>query len=111
MSTECACSLWVKTQGSACGARKNVLVTVDYFFRGAGLMVPDAEVLSVASEILSSLPIGEFQIKLNHRRYFLTCHKQHPVRNTVAAPPTALPLARAIVPKLNVIELRRKPNT
>lgn len=32
-------------------------------------MVPDAEVLSVASEILSSLPIGEFQIKLNHRRY------------------------------------------
>ena len=33
-----------------------------------GLMVPDAEVLSVASEILSSLPIGEFQIKLNHRR-------------------------------------------
>ena len=36
---------------------------------GAGLMVPDAEVLSVASEILSSLPIGDFQIKLNHRRY------------------------------------------
>eukprot|EP00903_Cladosiphon_okamuranus_P009772 g9291.t1 len=33
-----------------------------------GLMVPDAEVLSVASEILSSLPIGNFQIKLNHRR-------------------------------------------
>ncbi|CAN0508338.1 unnamed protein product [Ectocarpus sp. 12 AP-2014] len=34
-----------------------------------GLMVPDAEVLSVACEILSSLPIGNFQIKLNHRRY------------------------------------------
>lgn len=34
----------------------------------AGLMVPDAEVLSVACEILSSLPIGKFQIKLNHRR-------------------------------------------
>ncbi|CAM9169830.1 unnamed protein product [Laminaria digitata] len=33
-----------------------------------GLMVPDAEVLSVACEILSSLPIGQFQIKLNHRR-------------------------------------------
>ncbi|CBJ27242.1 Histidyl-tRNA Synthetase Similar to Histidine Ammonia-Lyase [Ectocarpus siliculosus] len=33
-----------------------------------GLMVPDAEVLSVACEILSSLPIGNFQIKLNHRR-------------------------------------------
>lgn len=32
-------------------------------------MVPDAEVLSVACEILSSLPIGNFQIKLNHRRY------------------------------------------
>lgn len=31
-------------------------------------MVPDAEVLSVACEILSSLPIGKFQIKLNHRR-------------------------------------------
>jgi histidyl-tRNA synthetase len=33
-----------------------------------GLMVPDAEVLSVACEILSSLPIGEFEVKLNHRR-------------------------------------------
>ncbi len=33
-----------------------------------GLMVPDAEVLSVACEILSALPIGNFQIKLNHRR-------------------------------------------
>ena len=31
-------------------------------------MVPDAEVLSVACEILSSLPIGKFQVKLNHRR-------------------------------------------
>lgn len=32
------------------------------------LMVPDSEVLSAACEILSSLPIGEFQVKLNHRR-------------------------------------------
>ena len=31
-------------------------------------MVPDAEVLSVAAEILSDLPIGQFVIKLNHRR-------------------------------------------
>lgn len=31
-------------------------------------MVPDAEVLSVACEILSALPIGNFVIKLNHRR-------------------------------------------
>lgn len=30
-------------------------------------MMPDAEVLAVAVEILSSLPIGEFTIKLNHR--------------------------------------------
>jgi len=30
-------------------------------------MMPDAEVLAVASEILSSLPIGPFTIKLNHR--------------------------------------------
>jgi histidyl-tRNA synthetase len=30
-------------------------------------MMPDAEVLSVASEILCSLPIGPFTIKLNHR--------------------------------------------
>ena len=31
-------------------------------------MVADAEVLSVACEILANLPVGEFQIKLNHRR-------------------------------------------
>mmetsp|Transcript_22170 Transcript_22170/g.27835 ORF Transcript_22170/g.27835 Transcript_22170/m.27835 type:complete len:948 (-) Transcript_22170:148-2991(-) len=31
-------------------------------------MVPDAEVLSVASEILSQLPIGDFEIKINHRK-------------------------------------------
>ena len=30
-------------------------------------MMPDAEVLTVAREILSSLPIGPFTIKLNHR--------------------------------------------
>ena len=32
-------------------------------------MVPDAEVITVAVEILSSLPIGPFEIKLNHRQY------------------------------------------
>lgn len=31
-------------------------------------MVADAEVLSVAAEILSDLPIGQFMIKLNHRK-------------------------------------------
>lgn len=31
-------------------------------------MVPDAEVLKLATEILSSLPIGEYEIKLNHRK-------------------------------------------
>jgi histidyl-tRNA synthetase len=31
-------------------------------------MLPDAEVLKVANEILSSLPIGPFTIKLNHRK-------------------------------------------
>jgi histidyl-tRNA synthetase len=30
--------------------------------------MPDAEVLKVAVEILSSLPIGPFTIKLNHRK-------------------------------------------
>jgi histidyl-tRNA synthetase len=30
-------------------------------------MIPDAEVITVAVEILSSLPIGEFTLKLNHR--------------------------------------------
>lgn len=30
-------------------------------------MMADAEVVSVAAEILSALPIGEFTIKLNHR--------------------------------------------
>ncbi|CAM9538872.1 unnamed protein product, partial [Discosporangium mesarthrocarpum] len=37
-------------------------------------MVPDAEVLSVACEILSSLPIGDFKIKLNHRRQVCQSH-------------------------------------
>lgn len=32
------------------------------------LMVPDAEVISVCAEILSELPIGNFLIKLNHRK-------------------------------------------
>ncbi|EWM29435.1 histidyl-trna synthetase [Nannochloropsis gaditana] len=31
-------------------------------------MVPDAEVLTVAVEILRALPIGPFAIKLNHRK-------------------------------------------
>ena len=31
-------------------------------------MVPDSECLAVACEILDSLPIGDFGIKLNHRR-------------------------------------------
>ena len=31
-------------------------------------MVPDAEVITVASEILTELPIGKFLIKLNHRK-------------------------------------------
>ena len=31
-------------------------------------MVPDAEVLSVVVEILSALKLGDFEIKLSHRR-------------------------------------------
>jgi histidyl-tRNA synthetase len=31
-------------------------------------MVADAEVVSVAAEILSELPVGRFLIKLNHRK-------------------------------------------
>ncbi|KAJ3307217.1 Cytoplasmic and mitochondrial histidine tRNA synthetase [Kappamyces sp. JEL0829] len=31
-------------------------------------MIPDAEVLRVTTEILSSLPIGDFVIKINHRK-------------------------------------------
>jgi len=31
-------------------------------------MVPDAEVITVAAEILSELPVGKFLIKLNHRK-------------------------------------------
>ena len=33
-----------------------------------GRMVPDSECLAVACEILDALPIGDFGIKLNHRR-------------------------------------------
>jgi len=33
-----------------------------------GRMVPDSECVAVATEILASLPIGDFAIKLNHRR-------------------------------------------
>lgn len=36
-------------------------------------MVPDAEVLTVAKEILSALPIGPFAIKLNHRKLLDAC--------------------------------------
>ena len=32
-------------------------------------MLPDAEVLAVCSEILSSLDIGNFKVKLNHRKF------------------------------------------
>jgi len=33
-----------------------------------GRMVPDAECIAVACEILAALPIGEFQLKVNHRK-------------------------------------------
>lgn len=33
------------------------------------LMLPDAEVLAVVCEILTSLEIGKFQLKLNHRKF------------------------------------------
>jgi len=40
----------------------------DYDVAGSyGEMLPDAEVLSVACDILSSLPIGSFKLKFNHR--------------------------------------------
>jgi histidyl-tRNA synthetase len=46
----------------------------DFDVAGAyGTMVADAEVLSVACEILAGLPIGDFQIKLNHRRCVCAC--------------------------------------
>ena len=32
-------------------------------------MIPDAEVLKVVTEILSQLNIGEFVIKINHRKF------------------------------------------
>jgi histidyl-tRNA synthetase len=41
----------------------------DFDIAGAyNAMVPDAEVISIAAEILSALPIGDFLIKLNHRK-------------------------------------------
>lgn len=41
----------------------------DFDIAGAyGPMVPDAEVLTVATEILADLPVGKFLIKLNHRQ-------------------------------------------
>jgi len=41
----------------------------DFDISGAwDLMVPDAEILSLASTILSKLDVGEFTIKLNHRK-------------------------------------------
>lgn len=33
------------------------------------MMIPDSEVLSVVCEILESLDIGQFTIKLNHRKF------------------------------------------
>ena len=32
-------------------------------------MIPDSEVLTVVCEILSSLDIGQFQVKVNHRKF------------------------------------------
>ena len=32
-------------------------------------MIPDAEVLSVVCEILQALDIGEFTVKVNHRKF------------------------------------------
>jgi len=34
-----------------------------------GLMIPDADLLSVVIDILKSLEIGSFMIKLNHRKF------------------------------------------
>ena len=33
-----------------------------------GILIPEAEVLKVVVEILTKLPIGEFDIKINHRK-------------------------------------------
>jgi histidyl-tRNA synthetase len=33
------------------------------------LMIPDAEVLSVVQEILKALDIGDFKVKVNHRKF------------------------------------------
>lgn len=42
----------------------------DFDIAGAySLMIPDAEVLSVVVQILKELRIGEFQIKVNHRKF------------------------------------------
>jgi len=32
-------------------------------------MIPDAEVLSVVTEILRNLELGEFTVKVNHRKF------------------------------------------
>ena len=39
------------------------------FFHGGnyGTMIPDAEVIKIVAEILTQLPIGKFNIKINHR--------------------------------------------
>jgi len=34
-----------------------------------GLMIPDADLLSVIIDILSSIGVGEFVVKLNHRKF------------------------------------------
>jgi histidyl-tRNA synthetase len=42
----------------------------DFDIAGAyGLMIPDAEVLKVLVEILTQLNIGNFIVKINHRKF------------------------------------------
>jgi len=42
----------------------------DFDIAGAySLMIPDAEVLKVVTEILSQLDIGGFVVKINHRKF------------------------------------------
>jgi histidyl-tRNA synthetase len=58
-----------RDQPNAARGRFREFYQCDFDVAGAyGPMVADAEVLSVACEILSGLPIGDFQVKLNHRR-------------------------------------------
>jgi histidyl-tRNA synthetase len=46
-----------------------VLLTQDFDIAGVyDPMIPDAEAVKVMVEILSSLPVGPFMIKINHRK-------------------------------------------